>query len=98
MKKTILVLFILCFAHKGDCRVSHKDVSLAKNKFLCAKGWYRHEHGIDNYRTIYMISDHCQYCIYNALYTQDNITIDSLTWRGLKAIRHDQRFYIRKGK
>jgi hypothetical protein len=83
MKKILIVLVLLCFVGKAESHVTRKEVRAAKAKYLNAKyGPSRPFHMADA----------------DSIFVGDKemISLDSLYWRGLRAIRHDQKIWVRK--
>lgn len=76
MKRTILIIILLCLVGKADCRVSHKELKKAKRIYLYEK-WLQHEYG-------------------NKTITDDLVSMDSLTYEGLKIIYRSQHWWIIK--
>ena len=82
MKKLTIILVLLCFVSKAMAHVSRKELKAAKERYLA-----------DSLTCLYMPHDSLYYP-----QRRDIMQMDKLTYEGYKAIRHDQRFYIRKGK
>lgn len=81
MKKLTIILVLLYFMSKATfAHVSRKDVKAAKERYLA-----------DSLTCLYMPHDSLYYP-----QRRDIMQMDKLTYDGYKAIRHDQRFYIRK--
>jgi hypothetical protein len=90
MKKVLLLIVLLCFAGKADCKVTRKEVQAAKDTFIWHKWINNHQCKVVDGTTIYY-----DCAPYNEV-NNDVVAMDSLYWRGLKAIRHDQKFWIIK--
>ena len=92
MKQTIVILVLSCFGCKAESHVSRKEVKAAKAKYMYDKslsGW-----DCPLYEKMDTIPVNYYYECMKDFATKTQL--DSLTWRGLQAIRHDQKFWVKK--
>jgi len=75
------MLVLLCFVSKATfAHVSRKDVKEAKERYLA-----------DSLTCLYMAHDSLYYPM-----RKNVMECQRLTYEGLKAIRHDQKFWVKK--
>jgi len=90
MKKIAIVLVLLCFVSKATfAHVSHKEVKAAKWKYINDSITLYYEWGK-------AIFKHDTSNIWSFEMRANVVQCERLTYEGLKAIRHDQKFWVRK--
>lgn len=89
MKKIVAGLFLLCAV--ASCGVTRRDVREAKAKYLHHKQLLNDGVYYSQYDVIKTgeIIDSCHP-------TPERVALDSLYYEGLKAIRHDQKIWVKK--